>query len=78
MKGGAPGAGPGSLPTCFGMFGRSLSCVCAGLLTATGLDFLVLLADVRAPVGFVVVAAFVAVLGLIWLGDELADSLATL
>jgi hypothetical protein len=29
--------------------------------------------EVRAPVGFVVVAAFVAVLGLIWLGDELAD-----
>ena len=47
-----------------GMFRRSLSCVCAGLLTATGLDFLALLADVRAPLGFALVAAFVAVLGL--------------
>jgi hypothetical protein len=53
------------------MFRRSLSCVCAGLLTATGLDFLALLADVRAPLGFALVAAFVAVLGLRGLATSL-------
>jgi hypothetical protein len=55
------------------MFRRSLSFMAAGLLTATGLDLLALLADVRAPLGFVLVAAFIAVLGLLWLADEIAD-----
>jgi hypothetical protein len=56
-----------------GMIRRSLSCMCAGTLAATGLDLLALLVDVRAPIGFAVVAAFIAVLGLLWLGDEIAD-----
>jgi hypothetical protein len=41
------------------MFRRGISFMVAGVLTATGLDL---------------VASFVAVLGLLWLAGELADS----
>jgi hypothetical protein len=34
--------------------------------------------DARAPLGFAVVAGFVATLGLLWLADELTDSWAAL
>jgi uncharacterized membrane protein len=47
--------------------------MCAGTLAAIGLDLMALLADVRAPNMFIVTATLIAGLGLLWLGDELAD-----
>jgi hypothetical protein len=57
----------------FGMIRRSLSCMCAGTLAAIGLDGIAILIGSRAPTMFVLVAAFVGALGLLWLADELAD-----
>jgi hypothetical protein len=39
---------------------------------------LALLADVRAPLGSILTATFVGVLGLLWLADEIADSYSAL
>ena len=61
LKGRALAPGGGRPPTCFGMIRRISGFMCAGLLAASGLDLMVLLADVRTPLGFILTASFIAV-----------------